>query len=288
MRSAATGGSARACLATARRCSPGQRRAQRPPRAMDLAPRHPTPYALSVPAPVSRPPSARRAAALLSTTPLFRELREAELLGLAERSTERTYERGETLFHQGDPGESLFVLVEGLVKVLVVSERGDEMVLATLRPPDSFGELALIDGRPRSASVRALETTVALTLGRSALHELIEHHPRVAPALLRSVGTLVRQLIEQTGDLVFLDLQGRVAKLLMGMAEERGEKRSGAITLDLEVTQTDLAGMVGGSRQSVNQILHSLQSRGYLDLHGREVVLKDMAALRRRSGVPAE
>jgi CRP-like cAMP-binding protein len=234
------------------------------------------------------PTSARRAAGLLAATPLFHELGEPALLGLAERATERTYERGEALFHQGDPGDSLFILVDGLVKVFVASEKGDEMVLTTLRPPDSFGELALIDGGPRSASIRALEPTTALTVGRSALQELMQRQLEVAPALLRSMGTLARELIEHTGDLVFLDLQGRVAKLLVGIADQRGEAQDTGIALDLEVTQTDLAAMVGGSRQSVNQILHALESRGYLELHGREVVLKDLAALRRRSGIPAE
>ncbi|MCA1726272.1 MAG: Crp/Fnr family transcriptional regulator [Actinobacteria bacterium] len=239
-----------------------------------------------MPASRSSPTQPHQAAAFLAATPLFLELPEPELSHVAERTVERSYERGEALFHQGDPGDSLFVLVSGLVKVYVTSERGDEMVLATLRPPDSFGELALIDGDPRSASIRALEPTVALTLGRAALLDLLQKEAHVASALLRSVGSLVRELIEQAGDLVFLDLQGRVAKLLVGMAAERGTTRDDAVVLDLAMTQADLAAMVGGSRQSVNQILHALEGRGYLELHGREVVLKDVEALRRRSGAP--
>jgi CRP/FNR family cyclic AMP-dependent transcriptional regulator len=108
-------------------------------------------------------------------------------------------------------------------------------------------------------------------------------HPRVAEALLRSLGKLVRRLTEQASDLVFLDLHGRVAKLLLALAEERGESHEGGVVLDLHMTQSDLAGMVGGSRQSVNQILHAFERRGYVELHGREVVIRLPEVLRRRA-----
>jgi CRP-like cAMP-binding protein len=101
--------------------------------------------------------------------------------------------------------------------------------------------------------------------------------------LLRSIGGVVRRLTEQASDLVFLDLHGRVAKLLLALAAERGEKRGEEIMLDLHMTQSDLAGMVGGSRQSVNQILRTFERRGYLEFHGRQVVLKEPELLRRRA-----
>jgi len=96
---------------------------------------------------------------------------------------------------------------------------------------------------------------------------------------------LLRRLTGKAADLVFLDLEGRVAKLLVDMANERGQRRDGAVALDLGVTQSDLAAMVGGSRQSVNQILHTFSDLGFLEVHRREVVITDEAALRRRGGV---
>jgi CRP/FNR family cyclic AMP-dependent transcriptional regulator len=226
-----------------------------------------------------------QAAAILGRTQLFRDVDGPTLARIGERAVERSYRRGQLIVHQGDLGDSLFVVTEGLVKVFVTSEEGDEMVLVTLRPPDTFGELALIDGGARSASAEALEHTSVLALTRPVLLELMHDHPEMSEALLRSLGTLVRRLTEQASDLVFLDLHGRVAKLLLAMAHERGEARGAELVLDLHMTQSDLARMVGGSRQSVNQILRAFERRGYLEFHGRQVVVKEPDLLRRRASL---
>ena len=221
---------------------------------------------------------AARAAELLGATELFSSFAPETLARLGERALERRYKRGQLIFSQGDSGDALLVVTEGLVKVFVTSDEGDEMVLITLRPPDSFGELALIDGGPRSASAQALEPTSALAVTRDDVRALIREHPQLADSLLASLGALVRRLTEQAADLVFLDLHGRVAKLLVQLAREGN-------VLDLNLTQSDLAAMVGGSRQSVNQILQAFQRRGYLDLEGRRITLKRLDALSRRSGL---
>jgi CRP/FNR family transcriptional regulator, cyclic AMP receptor protein len=224
-----------------------------------------------------------RAVSLLGRTSLFRALDQDVLSPLAERAIDRTYRKGQLICGEGDLGDSLFVIVDGLVKVFVTSEEGDEMVLVTLRAPETFGELALIDGGARSASAEALEPTSVLVLTRPALIELMSTNSGLTEALLRSLGAVVRRLTEQAADLVFLDLHGRVAKLLLGLAHERGETRGTEIVLDLHMTQSDLAGMVGGSRQSVNQILRTFERRGYLEFHGRQVVLKQPELLQRRA-----
>ena len=228
--------------------------------------------------------NAEAAAGLLGSTDLFKNLDPPVLNQLARSVTFRNYRRGHLIFAQGEPGDSLFVISEGLVKVFVTSEEGEDMVLVTLRPPETFGELALIDGGLRSASAEAIEPTTTLTLSRGPLIELLQGHPNLAQALLSSLGGLVRRLTEQAADLVFLDLHGRVAKLLLTLAEERGRREGQEILLDLQVTQGDLAAMVGGSRQSVNHILHAFQRRGYLEIEGRRIVLKDLRALAKRAG----
>ncbi|CAN5486084.1 cAMP-activated global transcriptional regulator CRP [soil metagenome] len=229
--------------------------------------------------------NAEAAARLLGSTDLFKNLDPPVLDHLARSVTFRNYRRGHLIFAQGEPGDSLFVISEGLVKVFVTSEEGEDMVLVTLRPPETFGELALIDGGLRSASAEALEPTTTLTLSRGTLIELLQGHPTLAQALLSSLGGLVRRLTEQAADLVFLDLHGRVAKLLLTLAEERGRHEGQEVLLDLQVTQGDLAAMVGGSRQSVNHILHAFQRRGYLEIEGRRIALKDLRALAKRAGL---
>ncbi|HVL65302.1 MAG TPA: Crp/Fnr family transcriptional regulator [Actinomycetota bacterium] len=224
-------------------------------------------------------------ARMLARTRLFGNLDDATRFELAERAVERTYGKGEFICHEGDLGDSLFVVVEGLVKVFVTSSLGDEMVLVTLPPPEVFGELSLVDGGPRSASAEAVEPTKLLVLSRPTFLDMLRTHPGLADALLRSLGELARRLTEQASDLVFLDLYGRVAKLLVGLADERGEPGEDGIVLDLKLTQTDLAGMVGGSRQSVNQILRAFDRRGYVELRGRTVVVKQPDLLRRRAGL---
>jgi CRP-like cAMP-binding protein len=174
---------------------------------------------------------------------------------------------------------------EGLVKVFVTSEGGDEMVFVTLRPPDTFGELALLDGLERSASAEAVEATTVVELDRNTFLDLLNSNPHMTEALLRSMGHVLRRLTEQASDLVFLDLHGRVAKLLVTIADERGVALTTGQELDLQLTQSDLARMVGGSRQSVNQILRSFERRGYLEIEGRKVVVKEAEQLKRRAGL---
>jgi CRP/FNR family transcriptional regulator, cyclic AMP receptor protein len=227
------------------------------------------------------------AVALLRRTRLFAELREDTLRALADRSVERSYPRHGRLFYQGDPGSGLYVLASGLVKVVVTSEDGEEMVLVTLGPGDAFGELSIVDGGPRSASAEALEPTVALVITREVLLDLAARDSGLTEALLRTLGALLRRLTEQASDLVFLDLPGRMAKLLAVLAAERGSETPEGIELDANLTQTDLAGMVGASRQSVNQILQGFARRGYLQVRGRRIVIHRLDLLRRRAGLDA-
>ena len=227
------------------------------------------------------------AVALLRRTRLFAELREDTVRALADRSVERSYPRHGRLFYQGDPGSGLYVLASGLVKVVVTSEDGEEMVLVTLGPGDAFGELSIVDGGPRSASAEALEPTVALVITREVLLDLATRDSGLTEALLRTLGALLRRLTEQASDLVFLDLPGRMAKLLAVLAAERGSETPDGIELDANLTQTDLAGMVGASRQSVNQILQGFARRGYLQVRGRRIVIHRLDLLRRRAGLDA-
>jgi CRP/FNR family cyclic AMP-dependent transcriptional regulator len=216
-------------------------------------------------------------AAVLARTELFKGVDDAARRLVAERVGERVVERGRSVFVQGEPGDRMYVLAEGAVKLYVSSREGGIVELARHQPPASFGELALLDGGPRSASAEAVERSVLLVVTRAELLRLLRSQEQVAEALLRSLGTMVRRTTRQVTDLVFLDLQGRVARQLLLLATD-GEG-AGAVTL--RVTQGELATMVGGARQTVNQALKSLEASGCIRAVGRAFELLDRERLQR-------
>jgi len=192
----------------------------------------------------------------------------------------RTYRKGQLLFVENDPGESLIVLRRGAVAVFRTSPTGERAVLNVVRPPATIGEVSLLDAGPRSASAEAIEDCTALALSRAAFIELVHTNSRILDAVMRSFGGLVRRLTDQNADHVFLDLPGRVAKALVRLA---GDSQAPMVTIELN--QSQLAEMAGGSRQSVNQAIGSFANRGWLRTEGRRIVVTDLAALRRRAGM---
>jgi CRP/FNR family transcriptional regulator, cyclic AMP receptor protein len=224
-----------------------------------------------------------RSVELLGQASLFRDLTPEKLKVLADRTVTRRYRRGQLMFQEGEPAHSLFLIAEGSVKVFLTSPEGDSVILVTLGPGDAFGELALIDGNPRSASAEALQDTVALELGRNEFLTAMAEEPRVAEAVIVTLGSILRRLTEQAADLVFLDLHGRIAKLLLQMSNDVGKQTVDGIALDLHLTQSEIASMVGGSRQSVNQVLRSFERRGYIEVRGKTIVVKEPETLKRRA-----
>lgn len=223
------------------------------------------------------------AAGALASTGLFGHLDEALAEAVAQAATALTCRRGQMLFFQGDLDDSAFLLLNGLIRLFVISPTGEEMTLVTLKPPASFGELAAIDGEPRSACAQALEPSTLAVLSRARFLSLLQQHPQLMERLLGSMATLARRSTGQIADLVFLDLHGRIAKLLLSLACPDGQE--GEPTLDLNMTQSDLARMVGASRQSMNQILHEFEGRGYLEIKGRRIILSRPDRLRIRAGL---
>lgn len=233
---------------------------------------------------VSREPDRRAVVESLRQTNLFGVLDDEVLEKLADAGRLRTFGKGQYVWYQGDPGDTLLVMCGGTVKVVFGSEAGEEVVLVTLGSCEVLGEIALLDGQPRSASVVAVETTTALMLSRTTVLNLMTRYPSVLDGMLRALGGLVRRLTEQNGDLVFLDLGGRLAKLLLRLGKE-GRPAGNGIVLDTGLTQSEIAGMVGASRPAVNRVLHLFASRGLIEVDGQVIVLQDLAALRRRAGV---
>ena len=219
---------------------------------------------------------------LLGRTELFRPLDERSQREVAAVATQTAFAKGQTIFVQDEPGDRMFVLAEGAVKLVVRSRHGEVVELARHRPPAVFGEVALLDGGPRSASAEAIEPSLLLGIARAKVIELLRSDSGVVDALLRSLGELVRRANRQTTDLVFLDLQGRVARKLLELAEAPGT--SGGTVLDQRAfTQTELAHMVGGVRQTVNLALRSLERRGLIRVSEGKIEILELDRLRRRA-----
>jgi CRP/FNR family transcriptional regulator, cyclic AMP receptor protein len=217
------------------------------------------------------------AASLLGRVEPFRGLDEGARLTIVEHASRRVVDKGQMLFWQDDPGEAMFVLLEGSVRLVVRSREGGVIELHRHDAPAVFGELALLDGGPRSASAEAVERCALLVVTRPVLLRLLRSEEQVAEALLRMLGAIVRRTTLQVSNLAFLSLQGRVAAKLLDLVEP-GQDRT------RRVTQVELATMVGGARQTVNQTLRSLQERGVILADGRSFVILDHEKLRHLAG----
>lgn len=213
---------------------------------------------------------------------LFRGLDLEVVASLARSMRVRRFRRGEVVFHQGDPGDALFVVTAGAIKISLPSEAGEEAILATVRAGDFFGELALLDGAPRSATATALEASETWMLPRDRFRELIGTEPTIRDALLASVAGELRRLTHHVEELHFLDITGRLAARLSRLAAEQGVATSdGSVRLDAPLTQGDLAAMIGCTRQSVNKLLGLFVDDGLLRLEREAIVIVDLPGLER-------
>ncbi len=220
---------------------------------------------------------------LLRATPLFAGLDDRAWQALAARLGSRRLRRGETLFTEGDPGDALHVVVEGKVKISRTAADGRENVIAVLGPGDLLGELSLFDAQPRAATATAVTDTALATLAEDDFRDWLGAHPGVALDLLRALATRLRQTNEAMGDLVFTDVPGRLAKTLLALAGKFGRDGSDGVVVAHDLTQEELAQLVGASRETVNKALADFAGRGWLRIEGRAVVLLDRDRLARRA-----
>ena len=213
---------------------------------------------------------------------LFGHAEERVIDALAAALRIRRFRKGETVFHQGDPGDALFILANGSVKVVLPSDEGAEpAIVAVLGPGEFFGELAILDGAPHSATIVALEPTETLVLHRDAFLGLIDSEADLRRALLASLATEIRRLTGHVEDLHFLDLPGRLASRILRLAKTESARPDGTVTVPWPYTQSELAGMIGGSRQSVNRLLADLVDEGIIRLDRDVLVVADIARLSR-------
>lgn len=229
-----------------------------------------------------QPPDPSTLRAALEGMPLFRELEPGDLEKLAATVGTRRYRRAEVIFHQGDPGDALHILLSGRVKISTISDSGGEAILVTLRPGEFFGALALLDGAPRSASATAVTPAETLILPRDRFRLLVDEVPGIRDQVLEQLAHELRRLTSHVEELHFLDIAGRLAAQLARLAEEQGQPDEyGEVRLDGPITQGELAAMVGSTRQSVNKLLGWLIDDGLIRLERDAIVIVDLAGLQR-------
>ncbi len=219
----------------------------------------------------------------LQKTPLFSALDEEAALALQKSMVPQSIKRGNTLFQEGDSGDRLYVVTEGKIKLSHASGDGRESVLMVLGPGDMFGELSLFDPGPRTATAVAVTDSKVLGLGHTDLNPWLAGRPEVAQKLLQALAHRLRRTNEAMSDLVFADVPGRVAKALLELGEKFGSKTEAGIYVNHDLTQEELAQLVGASRETVNKALADFVSRGWLKLETRSVELLDLERLSKRA-----
>ncbi|GAB3400153.1 Crp/Fnr family transcriptional regulator [Flindersiella endophytica] len=220
---------------------------------------------------------------VLRQAPMFAGLDDEAVAALRSAMHEVRLRRGEVLFHEGDQGDELYVVIEGKVKLGRTSADGRENLLSVLGPGQMFGELSLFDPGPRSSTATGITDTVMLALGQEQLMTWLSGRPEVARGLLLQLASRLRHLNEAVADLVFSDVPGRVAKQLLDLARRFGKPTDGGIDVHHDLTQEELAQLVGASRETVNKALADFAHRGWIRLEQRAVVILDVERLNHRS-----
>jgi CRP/FNR family cyclic AMP-dependent transcriptional regulator len=212
----------------------------------------------------------QRVSEYLRRLPLFSRLPDSELAELADRVRTKSFKRGEMIFRKDDPGTHLYMVLEGGVKIALPGEFGQEALVAIMRPGEFFGELALFDRSPRSASATALEDTRAALLAGDDFLAYLESHPASFRVVLETLARTIRRLSDRVEDLIFLDVPSRVAKYLLDLVRSSGGNGN-----ELTLTQDELAAFIGASRVSVNRVLGDLERREIISIRRRRIAIKD-------------
>ena len=211
--------------------------------------------------------------------PLFAHLRDEDLERIQGFARERSYPKNNVIVFEEDPGDSLYVVLDGQVKIVLIGEDGREVILSTPSNGDFFGEMSLIDDEPRSAHVIAMEDAQLLVLRREDFHQCLAAMPGIAIGLLRAMCKRLRQADDKIGGLVLLDVPGRVARLLLEMADEND-----GVHIIKRITHHHIAQMIGSSRETVSRTMRSLVDQDLIDVTRSKITLKNREELETAAG----
>ncbi|RTE09175.1 Crp/Fnr family transcriptional regulator [Paenibacillus whitsoniae] len=218
---------------------------------------------------------------LLQHVPLFQELAQDDLFGIAPLFTEKHVKKGKILFVEGDAGEELFLIASGVVKIYRV-DNDKEVTLALFREGDFFGEMSLIrSGQTRSATAETMETSTLYVLNRTAFTAFMEKSPRLCLKLLETTMQRLRHANDQIYDLTFLGVRSRILKMMLRLSEQHGTRTPEGLLINVKLTHQELANMVGTVRESVTKVLQELLDDGRIHIDKKLITLKDPEALRK-------
>jgi len=219
---------------------------------------------------------------LLADVPLFSTLDEREQSELSGRLRRRRYRKGEMVFIRGDRGRDLYLIESGSVKICLTTSDGKELTLALLGPGEFFGELALLDGDPRSSDAVVMEPSQCLLLERDDFLQFLDQHPRLAHRVMEVLSRRLRDNNQLVQDAAFFDIAARLARVILRLAETVGQTDDDAVIIVRRLTQNELAGMVGTTRESVNKWLMEFERQGMIERRNGLIRVLKADALQRR------
>lgn len=221
-------------------------------------------------------------AADLQQIPLFLGLSEEELAPLEKVTQLKTYRKGELVVQKGHPGNAIFVIRSGKIRIYTTDEEGREVALNIMGEGDFFGELSVLDGLPHSANAAALEFTEILSLEREGFLKQLETHPRIALRILSAISKRLRVTTQRAERMAFLNIYGRLAQQLLDLAEQHGRPVAQGAEIDLDLTPEDLASLAGVDSQGLERVLQFYSEAGLVDIRWPRIVVRDMDGLRQR------
>ncbi|MGZ8690808.1 MAG: Crp/Fnr family transcriptional regulator [Aeromicrobium sp.] len=220
---------------------------------------------------------------ILARAAIFQGVEATAVLALSAQIDPVDVPRGHIFFSKGEVGDRMYVIIAGKVKVGGLSRDGRESMFTVRGPSDSFGELSVFDPGPRMSTAIALTTVRAAPVGGAVLRAWIADHPAVADRLLRVLARRLRRTDDTLSDLIFTDVSGRLAKQLLQLAQQFGVQEDGALRVTHDLTQEELAHLVGTSRETVNKALSDFSHRGWIRLEGKSVVITESERLAHRA-----
>ncbi|MGV0869772.1 CRP-like cAMP-activated global transcriptional regulator GlxR [Corynebacterium kalidii] len=220
---------------------------------------------------------------ILSRAGIFQGVEATAVNALIEQLESVTFPRGTTIFDEGEPGDRLYIIINGKVKLARHAPDGRENLLTIMGPSDMFGELSIFDPGPRTSAAVCVTEVTAATMDSQMLHDWISAHPEISEQLLRVLARRLRRTNNTLADLIFTDVPGRVAKALLQLANRFGVQEGGALRVHHDLTQEEIAQLVGASRETVNKALAEFAHRGWIRLEGKSVLISDTERLAKRA-----
>ncbi len=217
----------------------------------------------------------------LKKVPLFYELDDDECQQLASVTREQHYKKHTTIVHIEDPGHALYILKDGLVKITIEDQNGYEMILRMLYPTDFFGEMSLIDGMPRSATVTTQEASEVLMIARESFLQIVGTSPKIMLKMAAVLSKRLRKANELIHSLAFFDVYGKVARVLLNLVAERGRVTDTGTVIDMRLTQQELAELAGMTRETMARTLREFQQAGCIRVESGVISILALDMLRR-------